>query len=66
MYIIWPLALACLMGGLIWTGLDRAGLSRLPRAVLALLGAAAVSALVYWGGIYLSIFLFQWNDPVTW
>ena len=66
MYLILIPALACLLGRLIWKGLGRTGLSRPLRVALTLAGAVLGSALIYWGGIYLSILLFQWNDPATW
>ena len=66
MYLIFVPVLACMLGRLIWTGLCRTGLPRSLRVALTLAGAVLGSALIYWGGIYLSVLLFQWNDPITW
>lgn len=66
MYIIFAAALACLLGRLIWKELGRTALSRPVRAGLTALGVVVSAALVFWGAVYLSIRLFQWNDPITW
>lgn len=66
MYIIFVLALACLLGWLIWKGLNRTQLPHPVRMVLTLVGTVLITVLAYWGLIYLSIFIFLWNDPITW
>lgn len=66
MYVILGAVLVYLLGRLVWKGLGRTGLSHPARAGLTALGVAAGAALVFWGSVYLSIYLFQWNDPITW
>jgi len=66
MYLVFAPALACLLGWLIWKGLGRTSLPRPLCIALTLAGGVLGTALIYLGEICLSIFLFQWNDPVTW
>jgi len=66
MYIVVAMVPACLLGWLFWKLLGRTGLSRALRVALTLVGAALIASFVFWGGIYLSILMFQWNDPITW
>lgn len=66
MYFVPEIALVCLVGWLMWKGLGRTGLSSPVRAGLTMLGVVVSAALVFWGGICLSIYLFQRNDPITW
>ena len=61
---LWSLALPA--GLVIWRLLGRTGLGEAPRVLLTVLAALAVGALLFWVGLYLSIFLFQLRDRPTW
>ena len=61
---LWSLALP--VGLVVWRLLGRTGLGEPPRVLLTVLAALVAGALLFWAGIYLSIFLFQLWDRPTW
>ena len=61
---LWALALPA--GLVIWRLLGRTGLGEAPRVLLTVLVALVVGVLLFWAGIYLSIFLFQLRDRPAW
>ncbi len=64
MYIVLFFALTCLSGWLIWRRLCRTRLPGVVCVFLELIGAALVFSAFFWISIYISIYLFQLNDPV--
>ena len=65
MYVILIFALACLLGWLLWRRLCRTHLLPFLRALLTLLCIVVSYIVLFWISIYISIHLFQMNDPIS-
>ena len=66
MYLLFTPLVALLAGAGIWFALGRTKLTGLLRLLIAELAGIGIAALLYWGMIYLSIYFYLWNDPLTW
>ena len=58
--------LAVLIAVGIWWLLRRTKLSRVAKFLIAGFGGVVGAGLLYYGLLILSIYAFQWNDPITW
>ena len=59
MFSLLSLPLAALITWLVWQALSRSRFMPGTRALLTILTAILSMVLLFWGGVYLSIFLFQ-------
>lgn len=66
MYLILMFILSCLLGWVIWHRLCRTRIPAFLRLILALLAAALIFVALFWISVYVSIYLFQLNDPISW
>ena len=51
---------------LTWRGLTQVSLSALLKAWLVMLVGILTAVILFWGIVYISIILFQLNDPIGW
>ena len=58
--------LAVLLAAGVWGLLRRTRLPQVTRVLIAVFSGAAGAGLLYYGLLILSIYAFQWNDPITW
>lgn len=65
MYIILIFILSCLLGWVIWRRLCLTGIPAFLRVILALLAVALIFVALFWISVYVSIYLFQWKDPIS-
>ena len=65
MLTIPTMLLALLITWLTWKGLDRTGLPQAAKFALVLLVAFASAVVLFLGGVYLSLYLFQARDVPT-
>lgn len=65
MYIILIFILSCLLGWVIWRGLRRTKLPPIVCALLAMLCIVLIFIILFWISVYVSVLLFQLNDPVS-
>ena len=66
MYLLFTPLVALLAGAGIWFALGRTKLTGLLQLLIAVLAGIGIAALLYWGMIYLSIYFYLRNDPLTW
>lgn len=66
MYVILIFILSCLLGWVAWRGLRRTKLPPIVCALLALLCVVLIFVALFWISVYISVFLFQLKDPVSW
>lgn len=65
MHIILIFILSCLLDWVIWRGLRRTKLPPIVCALLAMLCIVLIFIILFWIGVYVSVLLFQLNDPVS-